>query len=87
MFRITFLKVQFPNQSLLQDQSNTGDTTGNEVGDRGVWDCSIAELHWFTLRLVYAAIESRLIFQELYFKNTFIKAVSHFIDKEIRMEW
>lgn len=52
-----------------------------------MWDCSIAELHWFTLRLVYAAVESRLIFQELYFKNTFIEAVSNFIDKEIRMEW
>lgn len=32
-------------------------------------------LHWFMVRLVYAAVESRLVFQELYLKITFIKAV------------
>lgn len=76
IFKISFLKVYFSNQSLLQDQRYASGSTGKEVADRGVWDCSIAELHWFMLRLVYAAVESRLIFQEQYLKSTFIKAAN-----------
>lgn len=69
----------------------SGNSIGKVVGDRGVWDFSIAGLHCvFMCSFVYAAVEARLIFQELYLKSTFIKAAStidSFCKQVIHMEW
>lgn len=55
------------------------------VGGRGVWDCSIADLHCrFGCSFVYAAVEAIII------ESTFIKAASiidSFCKQGIWMDW
>lgn len=68
-----------------------GSIIGKVVGDREVWNCSIADLHCiFMCSFVYAAVEARFVFQELYLKSSFIKAASirdFFCKQGIHMKW